>query len=92
MIVRIMGEGQYDVADDDLNALNTLDDELESAIGTGDETAFRAALHGLLEDVRRVGKPVAPDSLVPSELILPPVDADIDEVKNMLGDEGLIPD
>ena len=87
-----MGEGQLDVADEDLSALNTLDDELESAIESGDETAFRAALHALLENVRKVGKPLAADSLAPSELILPPADAHIDEVRSMLGDEGLIPD
>ncbi|RFS85450.1 hypothetical protein D0T12_10460 [Actinomadura spongiicola] len=92
MIVRLMGEGQLDVADEDLSSLNTLDDELESAIESGDETAFRAALHALLENVRKVGRPLPPDSLAPSELILPPADAHIDEVRSMLGDEGLIPD
>ncbi|WP_121435077.1 PspA-associated protein PspAA [Actinomadura pelletieri] len=92
MIVRLMGEGQLDVADEDLSSLNTLDDELESAIESGDETAFRSALHALLENVRKVGRPLPPDSLAPSELILPPADAHIDEVRSMLGDEGLIPD
>jgi hypothetical protein len=92
VIVRLMGEGQLDVAADDLAALNALDGELESAIDSGDEAAFRTALHALLENVRKVGKPLAADSLAPSELILPPADAAIDEVRAMLGDEGLIPD
>jgi hypothetical protein len=92
MIVRIMGEGQLDVAADDLAALNTLDDELEAAIETGDEATFRTALHGLLDNVRKVGKALPEDSLEPSELILPPADAAMDEVRKMLGDEGLIPD
>ncbi|HLV72560.1 MAG TPA: hypothetical protein VKY91_07205 [Vulgatibacteraceae bacterium] len=87
-----MGEGQLDVAEEDLSSLNALDDELESAIESGDETAFRSALHALLENVRKVGKPLPPDSLEPSDLILPPADAHIDEVRSMLGDEGLIPD
>ncbi len=92
VIVRLMGEGQLDVAEDELSSLNTLDAELEAAIESGDETAFRTALHALLENVRKVGKPLPPDSLEPSELILPPADAHIDEVRSMLGDEGLIPD
>ncbi|GGV04895.1 hypothetical protein GCM10010182_24240 [Actinomadura cremea] len=92
MIVRLMGEGQLDVAADDLTALNALDDELEAAIESGDETTFRAALVALLDNVRKVGKPLPADSLAPSELILPPADAHIDEVRSMLGDEGLIPD
>lgn len=92
MIVRIMGEGQLDVGSDDLDALNKLDGELESAIEAGDEARFRSALHALLDNVRQVGKPLADDSLEPSELILPPADSDMEEVRAMLGDEGLIPD
>ncbi|GLZ03452.1 hypothetical protein Acsp03_09190 [Actinomadura sp. NBRC 104412] len=92
MIVRIMGEGQLEVAPDDLASLNTLDEELEAAIESGDEATFRTALHGLLDNVRKVGKALPEDSLEPSELILPPADAAMDEVRKMLGDEGLIPD
>jgi hypothetical protein len=92
VIVRIMGEGQLDVANDDLSALNKLDGELETAIEAGDESTFRSALHALLDNVRQVGKPLPEDSLEPSELILPPADSDMAEVRAMLGDEGLIPD
>jgi hypothetical protein len=92
VIVRIMGEGQLDVADADLNALNALDSELEAAIEAGDEAAFRKALHTLLDSVRHVGKPLPEDSLAPSQLILPPADSAMQEVRQMLGNEGLIPD
>ena len=92
MIVRIMGEGQLEVGSEELSVLNTLDGALESAIEAGDEEKFRAALHDLLDKVRQVGRPLAADSLEPSELILPPADASIEEVAAMLGDEGLIPD
>jgi hypothetical protein len=92
VIVRIMGEGQLDVAEGDLSALNTLDSELESAIESGDEAVFRTALHALLEKVRTVGKVLPAEDLAPSELILPPADATMDEVRAMLGDAGLIPD
>lgn len=92
MIVRIMGEGQVDVADGDLAALNILDAELESAIESGDEEKFRGALHALLEQVRTVGKTLPAEEIAPSGLILPPADATMDEVRAMLGDAGLIPD
>jgi hypothetical protein len=92
VIVRIMGEGQVDVADGDLTALNTLDGELEAAIESGDEEKFRGALHALLEQVRTVGKALPAEEIAPSGLILPPADATMDEVRAMLGDEGLIPD
>lgn len=92
MIVRIMGEGQLDVAEGDLSTLNTLDGELEMAIESGDEDKFRGALHALLKRVRDVGQTLPPEKLESSDLILPPADATMSEVRAMLGDEGLIPD
>ncbi|WP_327086095.1 hypothetical protein OIE66_27625 [Nonomuraea sp. NBC_01738] len=91
MIVRIMGEGQVEISSDDIAVLNELDSELESAIETDDEEIFREKLHALLDKVRHVGKALPDDSLEPSELILPPADASIEEVREMLGDQGLIP-
>jgi hypothetical protein len=91
MIVRIMGEGQVQISEADIAVLNELDDELETAIEAADEETFRVKLHALLDKVRQVGKALPDDSLEPSELILPPADASIDEVRDMLGDQGLIP-
>ena len=44
MIVRILGEGQYDVSDEAVTALNELDARVESSIEAGDEEAFDTAL------------------------------------------------
>jgi hypothetical protein len=91
MIVRILGEGQLSVDDAETAALNELDSKLASAVDAGDEAAFRRALNELLAQVRAVGKPYPVDSLEPSELILPPEDASLAEVRQMMTDEGLIP-
>ena len=93
MIIRILGEGQYDVADHALDRLNELDTALEAAVDAGDETAFPAALAGLLDGVRSVGVAHAADSLDESDMILPPADATIDEVRALLDEsaDGLIP-
>lgn len=91
MIVRILGEGQYDVADDALDRLNQYDAAVESAVEADDAEAFSAALQTLLEGVRTVGVPHQVDSLDESDLILPPADATIDEVRALLSDDGLIP-
>jgi len=93
VIVRILGEGQYDVADHALDRLNELDTALEAAVDAGDERAFPAALAELLDGVRSVGVAHAVDSLDESDMILPPADATIDEVRAMLdeSEEGLIP-
>jgi hypothetical protein len=91
VIVRILGEGQFRVDDSVAADLNKLDAELESAVEHGDEAAFTAALTGLLTEVRAQGSPLPPDSLEPSELILPHQDSSMDEVRKLLTDEGLIP-
>ncbi|WP_171170612.1 PspA-associated protein PspAA [Streptomyces sp. I05A-00742] len=91
MIVRIMGEGQWKLADSHFTELNKLDDELLEEMEGGDETGFRRTLDALLEAVRRLGTPLPDDALEPSELILPAPDSSIDDVRQMLGDDGLIP-
>lgn len=91
MIVRILGEGQFDVTDEALATLNELDAAVEAAVAAADEDAFRGALEALLTGVREHGSAHAADSLDESDLILPPSDATIDEVRAMLNDDGLIP-
>ena len=91
MIIRILGEGQYDVPDGEVSSLNSLDDALEQAVEQGDEAAFTEALAGLLAAVKGAGSALPDDSLEDSDLILPPADASIDEVRAMLTGEGLIP-
>ncbi|WP_328790765.1 MULTISPECIES: PspA-associated protein PspAA [unclassified Streptomyces] len=91
MIVRIMGEGQVEVADSHFAELNKLDDELLVELESGDDEGFRRTLGALLDAVRRLGTPLPDDALEPSELILPGDDADLDEVREMLSDDGLIP-
>ncbi|MBB6626455.1 hypothetical protein H5V45_03875 [Nocardioides sp. KIGAM211] len=91
MIIRILGEGQYDVSDDALPRLNELDAQVEAAVEAGDVEAFATALGALLVGVRTAGVAHPADSLDESDLILPPDDATIDEVRELLGGDGLIP-
>ncbi|MEU6882784.1 hypothetical protein [Streptomyces sp. NPDC046712] len=91
MIVRIMGEGQLTLADSHLAELNKLDDELLAEMESGDDAGFRRTLTQLLDKVRELGEPLPDDTLEPSELILPSPDATLEEVREMLSDDGLIP-
>ncbi|CAN5218057.1 hypothetical protein BH18ACT9_BH18ACT9_16520 [soil metagenome] len=91
MIIRILGEGQVEVAESELEVLNSLDSTLEGAVESGDSASFTEALAGLLDAVRAAGTPLPEDSLQDSDLILPPADATIDEVRALLADDGLIP-
>jgi hypothetical protein len=91
VIVRILGEGQLEVADSALDELNELDSQLEAAVDHGDEAGFSAALAALLGRVRDIGTPADADTLAPSALILPQADATMAEVRGLLSDDGLIP-
>jgi hypothetical protein len=91
VIVRILGEGQYDVSDEAVAALNDLDARVEASVDAGDEEAFQTALTSLLDGVRAQGTAREPGSLDPSDLILPMADASLTEVRDMLSGDGLIP-
>jgi hypothetical protein len=91
VIVRILGEGQFDLSDDAVSALNDLDAKVETAIESGDETSFHDALAALLDGVRTAGVPHDAEALDASDLILPMADASLVEVKDMLSGDGLIP-
>ena len=64
---------------------------MSAAVEHNDEAAFTAALGGLLAQVRALGAPLPPDTLEPSDLILPHQDSSMDEVRKLLTEEGLIP-
>lgn len=91
MIVRVSGEGQFDVPDGHVEELNRLDEDLTKAVDSGDDAQFTAALEALLASVRTAGKELPADWIGPSDLVLPSPDSTIHEVREVLGDEGLIP-
>ena len=93
MIVRVMGEGQFDVDDSHADLLNGLDSGLERAVESGDEAGFRSALADLLAQVRALGDPLPDDALQPSDALLPGEDSSLADVRALLEEtsEGLIP-
>jgi len=91
MIVRIMGEGQFEVPDSLVERLNELDNAVLAAVESGDEEAFRTNLGALLGAVRSGARPVPAETLVPSDATLPYEDATVAEVRELLQEDGLIP-
>ena len=91
MIVRILGEGQWELDNAHVDALNTLDEEVEAAVKAGDRQTFSQSLQALLNAVRTAGSRLPDDSLIDSQLILPHSDATLEEVRDLLADDGLIP-
>ncbi len=91
MIIRVLGEGQLELADQHERELNRLDDAVAKAINAGDEGAYEQSLAALLERVRALGSPVPDDTLAPSDSILPGEGTSLAEVRALLGEQGLIP-
>jgi hypothetical protein len=92
MIVRLLGEGQFRVDDSLLGRLNELDDQVEKAVADGDERALWTGLQALAEAVRENGVKLADEDLSPSDAVIPPEDLSLEEARELLQDEGFIPD
>jgi len=93
MIVRILNEGQWELGDEAVRSLNSVDDELEKAVVANDQERLTATLGSLLDQVRDSGRVLPDDDLRDSDLILPAADSTVDEVRALLSEssEGLIP-
>lgn len=92
MIVRISGEGQYDL-DDALHApLNDIDDAVVAAVEANDEAAFAERFAALLAFVRERGVAHDDDDLRGSDVIVPPADTTLAEAHADFSGDGLLPD
>ena len=95
MIVRIVGEGQWEVPESELGDLNVIDAKVEKAVDAADQSALTAALTELVNRVRTHGEPVSEATVTDSDLIIPDISSTIDEITVWLDEnfsrDGLIP-
>ncbi|GAA4384777.1 hypothetical protein NLM24_36020 [Nocardia zapadnayensis] len=92
MIVRIMGEGQFDVADVEQDTLQKYDAEVEEAVESGDADHVHRALETLRQYIYDHAQPVSEDFLGGSDIVIPYPDAEIDDIRRLLTGEGFLPD
>ena len=92
MIVRIAGEGQYEVPEELADRLNELDNEAVAAVEAGDEARFQELFDQMVQLVKKDCAPVPDETLVASQVILPPPDLSFEEAKREFTGDGLIPD
>jgi PspAA-like protein len=90
MIVRISGEGQFELADDIAQRLNELDNEAVAAVEAGEEQRFLDLFAQIVALIRE-GNRLADDDLRGSDVIVPPSDTSFDEARHDFNGEGLIP-
>ena len=92
MIVRLMGEGQFEIDDEVAKGLHGLDEQAAEAVEQGDEERLGELLRRMAEAVRMNGTRVPDDDLSASEGIVPPDDLSLEEARQLFEGEGLIPD
>jgi PspA-Associated protein len=92
VIVRLMGEGQFEIDDEVAKGLHGLDEQAAQAVEEGDEERLSGLLRRMAEAVRTNGTRVPDDDLSASEGIVPPEDLTLDEARELFEGDGLIPD
>lgn len=91
MIVRILGEGQFNLPGAAIDDLNDLDNRMVTAVEEENRESLRSLLLEMLALVREKGQPVPVDELVESDLILPEADLTLEEAENIFIGDGLLP-
>ena len=92
MIIRLSGEGQYRVGDEVHDRLNELDDQALAALEASDEIELDRRLDEMFELVRSNGERLADEDLSPSDAVIPPSDLTLEECRQLMSQEGFIPD
>ncbi|MDQ3163714.1 MAG: hypothetical protein M3Q92_12945 [Actinomycetota bacterium] len=92
MIVRVIGEGQYEVDEGLVERLNALDRQALDALERNEETELDRCLDGMAKLVREGGTRLSDDVLTPSEIIVPPSDLTLEETRKLISEQGFIPD
>ncbi len=92
MIVRVMGDGQYELAENVLERLNALDKKAMEALDREDEAELDKQLDQMGAIVRAEGTRLPDESLTPSQVVLPPSDFTLEETRKVLSEQGFIPD
>ena len=88
MIIRILGEGLYEIPEADLPAIEEIDDVLMDAVERADEATFTGALADLLGQVRHTGKRLAHEDVRTSGMVVPHEGSTLKEVQALLAEEG----
>jgi len=92
-VVRIMGHGQFTVDNKTLRELSRVDSSIVQLVSSDrpDDTEFKKRLSQLTKIVEMTGKPLSPNEIIQSDIILPSVDLSIDEAKKLFKGEGVVP-
>lgn len=92
MIIRIMGEGQYQASDALCNELNKIDNHIVTLVEDGKAEEFKKELARLISEIKGRAESVDPKEIVKSDIIVPPEDLSFEEAKAVFKGEGIFKD
>jgi hypothetical protein len=92
VIVRLMGEGQWRVDEGLHERLNELDEQAMAGLDAGNEAELDAALERMWQLVKDEGEQLPDADLSPSDVVIPPTDLTLEETRQLVEKDGLIPD
>ena len=87
-----MGEGQYKVDGELRAALGDLDDEAVAALNREDEPELDRFLDEMWGLVQARGTRLPDDEIATSDVVIPPSDLTLEETRELMSEDGLIPD
>lgn len=92
MIIRIMGEGQYNVKGSLFDVLNKIDNTIVENVQKGDEKAYRKNLSKLISTIKSKGELIDDKELIASDIIVPPPDMTLKEAHDVFRGTGIFKD
>lgn len=84
MIVRLMGEGQYELDKKHSDEMNRIDNNIVKLVTKGDERTFRSEFKKLTDYVHRHGKKIPDNILKPSDIIIPHAELTLKEAQEIM--------
>ncbi len=92
MIIRIMGQGQFDVKSSLFDDLNTIDNEIVEYVQKGNEKEYQKSLAKLIGLILSEGKRLPDEELIESSVIVPPSDMTLEEARQVFRGAGIFKD
>jgi len=89
MIIRIMGEGQYNVKSSNFDKLNKIDNKIVEYVQKGDEKKYKKGLADLIGLIHREGIQLDNEDLIESDVIVPPADMTLEEARQVFRGTGI---
>ena len=92
MIIRIVGEGQYEVPSSLFDELNVIDNKIVDLVSKDNEGEYRAELSKLIDMIKSNGKQIDDSQIVESDIMVPPGDLTFEEAKDIFTGVGIFED